>query len=50
MLDLLLLVDVTNQTDQTQTKRLYIPCKLSKYSVHNSTVFDGVYTKQGKVD
>ena len=44
------LVDVTNHTDWNQTKGLYIPRNVSRYSVYNSTVFNGVYTKQGKVD
>ena len=44
------LVDVANHTDQTRTKRLYIPRKVSGYSVHTSTVFNGAYTEQGKVD
>ena len=37
------LVDVANQTDRTGTKRLYIPRKLSRYSVYNSTVFNCVF-------
>ena len=49
-MDPLLLVDVANQTDQTRTKGFYIPRKVSEYSVYNSTVFNGVYIKQGKVD
>ena len=50
MLDPLRLFDVTNHTDQNRTKGLYIPRKVSEYSVYTSTVFNGVYTKQGKVD
>ena len=50
MLDPLRLVDVENHTDQTQTKGLYIPRKVSVYSVYTSTVFSSAYTKQGKVD
>ena len=44
------LVGVANHTDQTRTKGFYIPCKVSGYSVYTSTVFNGFYTKQGKVD
>ena len=50
MLDQLRLINVTNHTDQTQTKGLYIPRKVSGYSVYTSTVLNGVYTEQGKVD
>ena len=50
ILDPLRLIDVTNHTDQTQTKGLYITRKVYGYSVYTSTVFKGVYTKQGKVD
>ena len=50
MLDPLRLVDVANHTNLTWTKGLYIPRKLSRYSVYTSTVFNGVYSKQGKVD
>ena len=44
------LVDVANHTDRTWTKGLYIICKVSEYSVYTSTVFNGVYTKQGRLD
>ena len=44
------LVNVTNHTDKILTKALYIPCKVSGYSVYTSTVLSGVYTDQGKVD
>ena len=50
MLDPLRLVDVANQKDRTQTKGLYIPLKIYGYSVYTSTIFNGVYTEQGKVD
>ena len=50
MLDPLRLVNIENHKGQTRTKGLYIPCKFSVYSVYTSTVFNGVYTKQGKVD
>ena len=50
MLDMLRLVNVTNHIYWTRTKGLYIPCKLFVYSVYNSTVYNGVYTKQLKVD
>ena len=50
MLDPLRIVGVVNHTDQTRTKGLYIPRKISWYPVYTSTVFNGVYTKQGKVD
>ena len=43
-------VDVANHTYRTQTKGFYITCKVSVYPVYTSTVFNGVYTKQGKVD
>ena len=39
---------VANHANRTQTKGLCIPSKLSMiYTVYISTVFDGVYTKQG---
>ena len=44
------LVDVANHTYRTQTKGFYIPRKIPGYSVYTSTVFNSVYTKQGKVD
>ena len=44
------LVNVANYTDKTWTKGLYIPRKVSGYSVYTSTFWNGVYTKQGKVD
>ena len=50
MLDLLRLVDVAYHTDIIQTKVLYIPRKVSGYSVYTSTILNGIYTKQGKVD
>ena len=50
MLDTLRLVDVANHTDLNRTKGLYIPRKFSGYLVYTSTVFDGVYNKEGKVD
>ena len=50
MMDPLRLVDIVNHADQTRTKGFYIPRKVSGYSVYTSTVFNGVYTKQGKVD
>ena len=50
MLDPLRLVNVANHIDLTQTKGFYNPCKFSGYPVSTSTVFNGVYTKQGKVD
>ena len=50
MLDPLRLVDDANHTDQTQNKGLYIPRKVSGYSVYTSTVFNVVYTKQCEVD
>ena len=43
-------VDVANHTYRTQTKVLYIFRKVYGYSVYTSTVFNGVYTKKGKVD
>ena len=49
MLDPLRRVDVGNYIDQTQTKGIYVPRKVSEYSVYTSTVFNSVYTKQGKV-
>ena len=42
-------VDVANHIDLTQTKGLYIPSKVSGYSVYTSNFFNGVYTEQGKV-
>ena len=50
MLDPLRLVNFANHTDQTWTKGLYIPIKVSGFSVYTSTVFNSVYTKQGKAD
>ena len=50
MLDTFRLVHVAKHTDQTRTEGLYITCKVSGYSVYNSTVFNVVYTKQGKVE
>ena len=44
------LVNVANHTYLTRTKGLYIPRKVSGYSVYTSTVYNGVYTEQGKVD
>ena len=40
------LVDVSNHIDQTRTKVLYITCKLSRYSVYTSTVFNGVVSNK----
>ena len=42
--------DIANHTDQNRTKELYITRKVSLYSVYTSTVFNGVYTEEGKVD
>ena len=50
MLDSLRLVKVANHTDQNRTKGFFIPRKLSRYSVYTSTVLNGVYVKQGKID
>ena len=50
MLDPYLIIEVANHIYRTQTKGLYIPSKVSVYSVNTSTVFNGVYTKQGNVD
>ena len=50
MLDPLCLVNVANHTYQNRTKGLYIPCKVSGYSVYTSTVFNVVYNEHGKVD
>ena len=50
MLYPLRLINVANHTDRTRTKGLYIPSKVSGYSVYNSTVFNDVYTKQDKLD
>ena len=36
------LVNVANRTDQNRKTGLYIPRKLSRYSVYNSTVFNSV--------
>ena len=44
------LVEVANHTYQTRNRGLYIPRKVSGYSVYTSTVFNGVYTKQVNVD
>ena len=50
MLDPLRLIDVSNHTDQTQTKGFYNSRKVSEYSVYTATFFNGVYSEKGKVD
>ena len=50
MLDPLRCFDVVNHTGWTWTKGLYILRKFSGYLFYTSTFFNGVYTKQGKVE
>ena len=35
---------------EIEPKVLYVPCKVSGYSIYNSNDFNGVYTKQDRVD